>query len=432
MFQVVKLYLMFRQLATITYKHYLFALVLGSLLIACSKETIEEPIDTPSSTDSEIKDAKAFYNSNGLQFKFRLYHNEGDLLNPHEASIKKLFERNGKLSFIADLSSPWVSPAVSCYAIDCEGEVVKTRNIGNPFLSAFNENELTADNKLISYNYTEMAHGGYGGSGAVYHKHTDQQWQYALSPSSVGGYMQSINNKLFIISLNFNGNGGQPSLYTYIFLNQSWVSDPLPMVNASGIWATNDVSKVGHTNKAFIAWLSYDSDPASGKLNLMSFDGDSFSPVWTKEIGLIGEGHSMEKKNTVLLHRNPNNIEQPYIVVRQFNSNLMDVYRFTGNGFDEVYTNIELPEGLPASGAGNRSYRYLAFSGTTAYVIAGINNNLYKLKNQTFTSLPLGLSNDDFVSAIETDAQGVYIAIDKFLKVGGVNRTVADVVYSAN
>jgi hypothetical protein len=277
-----------------------------------------------------------------------------------------------------------------------------------------------------------MAHGGYGGSGAVYHKHTDQQWQYAFSPSSVGGYMQSINNKLFIISLNFNGNGGQPSLYSYIFLNQSWISDPLPMVNASGIWATNDVSKVGHTNKAFIAWLSYDSDPAFGKLNLMSFDGDSFSPVWSKEIGLIGEGHSMEKKSTVILYRNPNNIDQPYIVVRQFNSNLIDIYRFNETSLDEVYADLELPAGLPASGAGLRSFNSMAFSGNTAYVVSGLDNKLFKLENQAFINTPLGLDTDDHVITLETDAGGVYLSIDKSYNLSNVSRIVADVVYSAN
>lgn len=241
-----------------------------------------------------------------------------------------------------------------------------------------------------------------------------------------------------MLSVGYNSNYGKPMLYRYNPVNYSWIGDlvtPMDYVNGSNINIpmTNDASKVGNTDKVYWAWLSYTTHLSNGKINIISYNGSTFSKVTSLDgIGSIGTGWA--SVNTIMLHKNPDNLNNPYMVVRRYNSDILDIYKFNGTAIEVVKTGVTLPSTITLlPGDTNRVYQDIVFSGSNIYLISGKDKNLYKLSGSTFVIEKPNLTvTDDRISALESTSNGVLISIVKTIPSTPLSKIVSDVVFISN
>ena len=388
----------------------------------------------------EVSEAKAFYTKQGAQFKFRIYAFNGDLNNRHEMYLRKIFERNGKLSFI---SESWTTfgGTTFVYKINATGELILDPSIGGNQLNPANENEISADDQLVVYQYASGAvtHGAYGNSRGVMHNLSTQKTNQTPMTNSDQGYLINLKGKSFVFSMGLNSNTGFPSLYTFVPgvppAADRWDFTDLPNFKNVGINFTNDASKAGNPNKAFWTWISYDAvNTTNGKLHCVSFDGTNFSSITSKAIGPVGETLSMEKKHQPVLYKNPNNLDQPYIVIRRFNNpNILDIYKYTGSAIETVAEGVALPSTLPASNGVTRDFKEIAFTGSNVYMIARSDKRLYRLKGKDWEVLGQNLLTlENTFTAIEGGVDGLYAGLTTVLENAGPKRVAADLIFLKN
>jgi hypothetical protein len=426
---------------------FLFLALMGSIascdLISGGDDSTDDTSGGSSSGDQlakEVAEAKAFYTKAGAQFKFRSFAFNGDLNNRHEMNFKKIFEKNGQISYISETftsfgGTNWV------YKIGATGDLVLEHSISGNFLHPKFENEINSENQLISFNYGNDAtsHGGYGNSKGILHNHSLQKYQILYMNQTEQGYMTQLKGKTFVLSMGLNSNTGWPSLYTHVPgttpAQDKWELKDLDFMRKTGINFTNDVSKAGNSNKVFWTWISYDAlNTTNGKLHVLTFDGSNFSTITSKSIGQVGETLSMEKKHMPILYRNPNNLDQPYIVVRRYNNlNIFDVYKYTGSAIEPVVEGVTLPSTLPSTNGTVRDFKEMTFAGSNLYLINGFDNKLYKLKGKDWQEVgaPL-MTGENRITAIEGAADGLYVGIAYQLQVGNIVRVAADMVFLKN
>jgi hypothetical protein len=196
---------------------------------------------------------------------------------------------------------------------------------------------------------------------------------------------------------------------------------------------TNDASKVGNTNKVFWAWLSYNTSQDNGKINILSYNGTSFSNVTTLSgIGRIGQGQT-SNSHSISLHKNSNNLSQPYMVVKHYDADILDIYKFTGTAIEIVKTGVTLPSSIPVISGTLRTYKEIKFTGNSVYLITGNDKNLYKLSGSTFVIDKANLTLEgEKISALESTSEGILISIVKTLPTKPQPKTVSDVVLISN
>jgi len=415
------------------------------LLVSCSKPDNEDAGGSTSGTIAqEINPAKSFYSSVGATFKFRLYHfppTEGETgnNNNHAAYIDKIIDDNGFVSIIADYwNLAFSGPGA---VLDCKGDYISSETSTAVFLQKkhFTDDfEILDKTRLISYNSTGGSHGAYGFTGQQVYVHIPKYFQGAVSASSNQGYMCTINDRNFMLSMGLNSNYGHPMLYNYIPSNGRWAGEVVPAmdyVQGSGvnIPTTNDVSKAGNTDKVFWAWLSYNTNQDNGKINIISYNGTSFSAATTLSgIGRIGQGQSIYS-HSVTLHKNPDNLNNPYLVVRHYDSDVLDIYKFTGSALEIVKAGVSLPTSIPIISGSLRTYKEIKFTGNNVYLITGRDKNLYKLSGTTFIIDKTNVTVDgEYISAIESTTNGLLISVVKTLLTKPQPKTVSDVVLISN
>jgi len=201
------------------------------------------------------------------------------------------------------------------------------------------------------------------------------------------------------------------------------------------VTATNDASKCGTSDKVFWTWLSYTNNADNGKLNIVTFNySQGFSnPVSLDGIGSIGAGAAMEYKHSIRLYKNPNNLNEPYIVVRHYNADILDLYRFTGNAIELVQAGIQLPESIPVTSGTLRVYKELVFTGNSMYLITGMDRNLYKRSGTSFlVDKPELTKAGERISSIESGANGLWLSVVKEVPSKPLPKTVSDVIYLPN
>ncbi len=415
------------------------------LLVSCTKPEDDDAGGTTSGTIvQEINPAKSFYASVGATFKFRLYHfppTEGETgnNNNHAAYIDKIIYDNGTVSVIADYwNLAFSGPGA---VIDCKGDYVSPQTSTAVVLQKkhFTDDfEILDKTRLVSYNSTGGSHGAYGFTGQQVYVHNPVYFQGAVSASSNQGYMCTINDRNFMLSMGLNSNYGHPMLYNYIPSNSSWAGEVVPAmdyVQGSGINipTTNDVSKAGNTDKVFWAWLSYNTNQDNGKINIISYNGTSFSAATTLSgIGRIGQGLSIYS-HSITLHKNPDNLNNPYIVVRHYDSDVLDIYKFTGSAIEIIKAGVSLPTSIPIISGSLRTYKEIKFAGNNVYLITGRDRNLYKLSGTTFVIDKANVTLDgEYISAIESTTNGLLISVVKILLTKPQPKTVSDVVLIPN
>ena len=428
-------------------KNKLLLNAIASLLIfvSCSKTEDDIPDENTGSTiTQEIAPAKKFYTSAGAEFKFRLYQMppvEGETANNnnHAATINKIIDDKGFVSVIADYwNLAFSGPGA---VINCQGDYLKSPE--STFVPIQKANfaddfEILDKTRLVSYRSTNGAHGAYGFAGTQVFVHNPVYFSGAVSASSNQGYMFTINDRNFMLSMGYNSNYGHPMLYNYIPSNYSWAGEVVPAmdyVQGSGknLPATNDASKVGNQDKVYWAWLSYDTNQDNGKVNIISYNGTSFSNVTTLgNIGRIGQGLSMYS-HSITLHKNPDNLDNPYIVVRHYDADVLDIYKFTGSAIAVVKTGITLPTSIPIISGSLRTFKEIMFTGNNVYLITGNDKNLYKLSGSTFVIDKASLTvPGEKISAIESTSKGLLASIVKTLPTQPQPKTVSDVILIPN
>jgi hypothetical protein len=149
-------------------------------------------------------------------------------------------------------------------------------------------------------------------------------------------------------------------------------------------------------------------------------------------IGKIGQGLSMYS-HSITLHKNPNNLNQPYMVVRHYDSDILDIYKFTGSAIELVKTGVALPTSIPVISGTLRTFKEIKFSGSNVYLITGKDKNLYKLSGSTFVVDKANLTLEgEKISALESTSNGILISVVKTLLTKPQPKTVSDVVLIPN
>lgn len=423
-------------------------IILFSILLfsSCSSDSTDSSSNS-NTIDQEINPAKIFYANNGGTFKLRLYQfppTEGnsDNYNYHTAEIYKIIDDNGKFSTFAKYTVPTINLLSYGANLNCQGDfnsADSANKVGFQNSSANDDFEIDTNfTRLISYNSSSGAHGSYGFAGTRIYVHSPTFYSGAISASSNQGYMHTIHHANFMLSVGYNSNYGKPMLYRYNPSNYSWIGDlvtPMDYVNGSNINIpmTNDASKVGNTDKVYWAWLSYTTNLSNGKINIINYNGSTFSNVTSLDgIGSIGTGWS--SLNTITLHKNPNNLNNPYMVVRHYNSDILDIYKFNGTAIEVVKTGITLPSSITLlPGDTTRVIKDIVFSGSNIYLISGKDKNLYKLSGSSFVIEKPNLTvSDDRISALESTPNGVLISIVKTIPSTPLSKIVSDVVFISN
>lgn len=424
---------------------FLFTIAALLIFVSCSKPEVVDLGETSGSTIArEIVPAKKFYASVGAEFKFRLYQMppvEGESGNQdnHSATIYKIIDDNGFISVIADYWNLYFSGPGA--VMNCQGDYLKSPESTfvpvqkNNFADEF---EILDNTRLVSYHSTGGLHGAYGFTGLQVFVHNPTYFSGAVSAGSNQGYMFTINDRNFMLSMGLNSNYGHPMLYNYIPSNSTWsgnVVAAMDYVQGSGLNypATNDASKAGNHDKVFWVWLSYNNNQDNGKLNIISYNGVSFSNVTSLgNIGRIGQGLSMYS-HSVTLHKNPNNLGNPYIVVRHYDADILDIYKFTDNAIEIVKTGVMLPVSIPLISGQLRIFREIRFTGNNVYMITGNDKNLYKLSGSTFVIDKASLTvNGEKITAIESTSNGLLASIVKTLPTQPQPKTVSDVILIPN
>lgn len=420
---------------------YLFLILLVSScdLIGGSDDKGGDDSGTVSASEqmaNEIADAKTFYSQNGAQFKFRAFSFNGNVENWHEMRLRKIFERSGKISFVAE---NWTSFAGTSYSfkINVDKELVLDAQGGPNFLHPVNENELTPENEMISYNYGSSAatHGGYGNANGVLHNFSQKTYQMSYMAQAMTGYMFRFKGKTLVFSMGLNSNSGRPSLFTLVpgatVAQDTWSLQDLEFIRSAGINFNNDASHTGNPNKIFWTWISYDAlNTTNGKIQIVTYDGSQFGKIYAKSIGKVGETLSSLYKNIPTLHRNPNNPDQPYILVKHWDDEtVFDVYKFTGTEIVTVVQNVKIPpfHNQP-DGIAN-----IAFTGSNIYLKTSSDYKIYKLKGSTFEEFAPGLNTVlTKVTTIEGGADGLYVGISNQIETGNLIRVAADLIFFKN
>jgi hypothetical protein len=326
--------------------------------------------------------------------------------------------------------------------LNCQGDfnaASNTNNVGFQNSSANDDFEIDTNyTRLVSYNSTSGAHGYYGFVGTRIYVHNPTFFSGAISASANQGYMHTINHSNFMLSMGLNSNYGKPTFYQYIPSTLSWTGttvSAMDYVQGSGvnIPTTNDASKVGNSDKVYWAWLSYTTNTSNGKINIISYDGSSFSAV-TSLAGIGSIGPSGSSINTITLYKNPDNLNNPYMVVRRYNSDILDIYKFTGTTIEVVKTGVTLPSTITLlPGNTNRVYKDIVFSGSNIYLISGKDKNLYKLSGSNFVIDKPNLTvADDIISALESTPNGILLSIVKTIPSTPLTKVVSDVVFISN
>ena len=420
-------------------------LILAFVLFGCSSGADSEG-DSVGTIAQEIQPAKTFYSNNGATFKFRLYNyppTEGDKNNNnnHTADVNKIIENNGSISVISKYTVPSIFLQGYGAVLNVQGDYVSPQSSTAVVIqnSSFND-DFEVDNnnsRLVSYNYSGGAHGSYGFIGARIYVHNPTFFSGAISASSNQGYMHTLNDSNFMLSMGFNSNYGKPMLYRYNPSNYTWIGDlvtQMDYVQGSGvnIPMTNDASKVGNSDKVYWAWLSYTTNLSNGKINIISYDGSSFSAISALDgIGSIGSG--WDSVHTITLFKNPNNLGSPYIVVRRYNTDVLDIYKFNGSAIEVVKTGVAIPAAIPILSGSTRVFKDLVFTGNNVYMITGMDKNLYKLNGNSFEiDRPNLTVEQERITSIEGNSNGLLLAISKTLNTQPQPKTVSDVILLPN
>jgi len=396
-------------------KHFLLLGILSIFTItSCVKEDSEEKVDTPAEKVlSEVSVSQTFYNSNGGQFKFRVYNLMEDMVNWHEASVRRLIVKNDKFSVLSSTFVPWISGSTNyTMAVNIQGQTVDLSHLQNrgyvSNIEFYDPIEITQGDTIYSWSYTDYyLYGIYGHNGGKFHNQTINGHSGPFQSSNSNGHMCQFNGKHFILSMGLNSFSGKPALYQYDPVSYQWNGTILQFILDNGFPISYDASKLNFNHKIAWAWTSYGTTYTDGKLNFVWFDGQDFSQIYSQNIGPVATGNSIGTIFVVRIYENAQEPEKPYFSVAKTNG--YDFYKFNGTGMDLIASDVTLPQS-------SYGYRPFVFYNNKAYLITGNDPSLWHLNGNTFESFGQNLINGKNVTAISAASDGIYIAISQFFQ----------------
>ena len=121
------------------------------------------------------------------------------------------------------------------------------------------------------------------------------------------------------------------------------------------------------------------------------------------------------------------------MVVRRYNSDILDIYKFNGTTIEVVKIGVSIPMSIPITSGSIRTFKELKFTGDNAYLIWGFDKNLYKLSGSTFVvDRPNLTLSGEKISAIEGTPNGLLVSIVKAINTKPQPKTVSDVILIPN
>lgn len=122
------------------------------------------------------------------------------------------------------------------------------------------------------------------------------------------------------------------------------------------------------------------------------------------------------------------------MVVRHYDAEILDIYKFNGTAIEKVKTGVSIPSTIALlPGDTKRVIKDIAFSGNNVYIISGNDKNLYKLSGNSFVIEKPNLTlTDDRISALESTPTGILISIVKTIPTKPLSKIVSDIVYITN
>jgi len=430
---------------------YLIFLV-GTIFSSCTP-TDEEINKNTFSFAKELDPVKSFYAANGASFKYRVYQSpptEGgytENVNYNTAETFKIIDNQGVFSVISKYAMPAIAMVGYGAILNCKGDYNNPDLTNNVTIYksqydqviTYDEYEIDMNNtRLLTYNYTYGNHGENGFDNIILYVNNPVFFQGAISSRSNMGYMHTLNHANFMLSMGYNSNSGSPTLYRYNPKNYTWIGDSVSQIeyvpgSYTNMPLRNDASKAGNTDKVFWAYLTYTTNLANGKINILSYNGSTFTDVISLGgIGSIGTGWA--SVYTITLYKNPDNLNNPYMVVRHSDAEILDIYKFNGTAIEIVKTGIALPTTIALlPGDSKRVIKDIAFSGNNVYLISGNDKNLYKLSGNSFVIEKPNLTvTDDRISALESTPSGILFSIVKTIQSKPLAKIVSDIVFIAN
>lgn len=430
----------------------IIVIAISLFAISCKKESGSTNAST--STDGpEVRNvtaAKSYYTSTGAQLQFRVAYEmglaaDGKNNNHTSAEVYSIIDNGGKLSVLVYTALPAAFLQNANALINCQGEYLNTSVSGTLIFNTGYIQKAEADvlpnNDLIMYLYDDLwrgstvaPYGNIGNQGGYYHNVTKALPQNAVTPNGSWGYMYILNNQPYYFSV---WGTAYPALHTYNTTTKAWTNQKITAMDGSykNLLISNDVAKVGNADRVYWAYLSFTNDfNVDGKLNILSFDGTNFSAPKSLVIGDIGEGSGGNHvyKHSVALIKNGSNTQQPYIVVRRYNTDVLDFYKFNGSSLEVVKQGVNLPAGLTTNGNLKQYKNIVAYNGNIYLLATEISTGqpkIYKLNGTTlepaFTNL---LKANEKFTAIEASARGLLVSILKVIPTQPKEMEVSDIV----
>ncbi|WP_461486361.1 hypothetical protein, partial [Pedobacter sp.] len=285
----------------------IFVLLLcAASCLACKKDKSASGGTTDTPNVRDVQPAKNYYASLGAQFQFRAAYEmgmaaDGKTGNQTSLDVYSILESGGKVSVFFNTSIPALSMQNAGALVNCKGDYLSSTTSGG---LGFNigygqkaEADVLPDNDLMMYVYTDVyrgsttaPYGNIGNQGGYCHNVTKNILQNAVTPNGSWGYMYMLNNQVYYFSV---WGTSYPALHTYNATANTWSNQKVTAMDGTykNFLVSQDVAKVGNTDKVYWAYLSFQNDfTIDGQVNILSCDGTSFSSPKSLTIGSIGQG----------------------------------------------------------------------------------------------------------------------------------------------
>ena len=116
-----------------------------------------------------------------------------------------------------------------------------------------------------------------------------------------------------------------------------------------------------------------------------------------------------------------------------FDTDILDIYKFNGSAIEVVKTGVAIPTAIPILSGSTRVFKDLVFTGNNVYMITGMDKNLYKLNGNSFEiDRPNLTVEQERITSIEGNSNGLLLAISKTLNTQPQPKTVSDVILLPN
>lgn len=419
-------------------------------VLSCKKDKSASggTADTPNV--KEIQPSKNYYGSLGALFQFRIAYamglsSDGGNNNYTTLDVYSIIERGGKVSVLFNTSIPGILQRAGAI-IDCKGEYLSAGAAGglnfNQGYAQKAEADILPNNELIMYIYERLArasfegYGNIGNEGGYYHNVTKDVLQNAVTPNGSWGYMYILNNQPYYFSL---WGTIYPALHTYNASTKTWSNQKVVAMDGTykDFVVSHDVAKVGNDSRVYWAYLSFKTDfNTDGQLNILSFDGSAFSTPKSLTIGDIGEGSGGNQvyKHSVMLVKNGSNPQQPYIMVRRYNTDILDFYKYNGNTIEVVKQGVNMPnEILITSGSLRRYSNIVGVNGNIYMFATDGGSQLFKLSANKFEKVYDNiLKSGERFTAIEASAKGLLVSVGKVIPAKPQKMEVCDIILIPN